>query len=226
MNTFMRKWRNQPFFTYLFLAIQTIVFILGYLIPTIQISGVMFGPYVAYMQEYWRFITPIFLHFGLAHFAINSVILYYMGQQVEAIYGHSRFFCLYILSGIMGNTMSFAFNQAGVQSAGASTSLFGLFGAFLILGLHFRNDYRIQAMVRQFALFVGLNLVFGLFDQSIDMWGHVGGIIGGLLLGNLFALPKNYGKYSIHTRIISGILFVFLLVIFVIYGLKKYQILV
>jgi len=68
--------------------------------------------------------------------------------------------------------------------------------------------------------------VFGLFDQSIDIWGHVGGIIGGLLVGNLLALPKNYGKYSIHTRIISGIVFVFLLVIFVIYGLKKYQILV
>jgi len=186
----------------------------------------MYGPFVAYMHEYWRFVTPIFLHFGLAHFAINSVILYYMGQQVEAIYGHSRFFCLYILSGIMGNVMSFAFNQVGVQSAGASTSLFGLFGAFLILGLHFKNDYRIQAMVRQFALFVGLNLVFGLFDQSIDIWGHVGGIIGGLLVGNLLALPKNYGKYSIHTRIISGIVFVFLLVIFVIYGLKKYQILV
>ncbi|HCE13222.1 MAG TPA: rhomboid family intramembrane serine protease [Enterococcus sp.] len=226
MNTLMKKWRNQPFFTYLFLAIQTIVFILGYLTPMIQAGGVMYGPFVAYMHEYWRFVTPIFLHFGLAHFAINSVILYYMGQQVEAIYGHSRFFCLYILSGIMGNVMSFAFNQVGVQSAGASTSLFGLFGAFLILGLHFKNDYRIQAMVRQFALFVGLNLVFGLFDQSIDIWGHVGGIIGGLLVGNLLALPKNYGKYSIHTRIISGIVLGFLLVIFVIYGLKKYQILV
>jgi len=129
---------------------------------------------------------------------------------------------LYLLSGIMGNTMSFAFNQIGVQSAGASTSLFGLFGAFLILGWHFRNDYRIQAMVRQFALFVGLNLVFGVFDQTIDMWGHIGGILGGLLLGNLLALPKNYGKYSIHTRILSGVLFVFLLAIFVIYGFKKY----
>ena len=85
------------------------------------------GPFVVYLNEYWRFFTPIFLHFGLAHFAINSVILYYMGQQVEAIYGHSRFFALYLLSGIMGNTMSFAFNQIGVQSAGASTSFIRTF---------------------------------------------------------------------------------------------------
>jgi rhomboid protease GluP len=226
MNRQMKRWLNQPFLTYTFLAIQTLVFVIGYLSPMVQVSGVMFGPYVAYMNEYWRFLTPIFIHFGLAHFAVNSVILYFMGQQVEAIYGHTRFFVLYLASGILGNAMSFAFNQAGVQSAGASTSLFGLFGAFLILGLHFKNDYQIQAMVRQFALFVVLNLVFGLFDQSIDIWGHVGGILGGFILGNALALPKNYGKYSIHTRILSAIVFLFLLAVFVIYGLKKYQILV
>jgi rhomboid protease GluP len=226
MNRQMKRWLNQPFLTYTFLAIQTLVFVIGYLSPMVQVSGVMFGPYVAYMNEYWRFLTPIFIHFGLAHFAVNSVILYFMGQQVEAIYGHTRFIVLYLASGILGNAMSFAFNQAGVQSAGASTSLFGLFGAFLILGLHFKNDYQIQAMVRQFALFVVLNLVFGLFDQSIDIWGHVGGILGGFILGNALALPKNYGKYSIHTRILSAIVFLFLLAVFVIYGLKKYQILV
>ena len=81
-------------------------------------------------------------------------------------------------------------------------------------------------MVRQFALFVVLNFVFGLFDQSIDIWGHVGGILGGFILGNALALPKNFGKYSIHTRILSAIVFLFLLAVFVIYGLKKYQILV
>jgi rhomboid protease GluP len=226
MNRQMNRWLNQPIFTYAFLAIQTLVFVIGYFSPMTQVMGVMFGPYVAYMNEYWRFVTPIFIHFGLAHFAVNSVILYFMGQQVEAIYGHTRFAILYLLSGIMGNAMSFAFNQTGVQSAGASTSLFGLFGAFLILGIHFKNDYRIQAMVRQFALFVVLNFVFGLFDQSIDIWGHVGGILGGFILGNALALPKNYGKYSIHTRILSAIVFLFLLAVFVIYGLKKYQILV
>lgn len=229
MNTMDKYWKNiknQPFVMYSFLALQTLVFLISYFAPSFLSNWVMFGPYIVRFQEYWRFVTPIFVHFGLAHFAINSVILYFMGQQVESIYGHLRFFVIYLLSGFMGNAMSFAFNEAGIRSAGSSTSLFGLFGAFLILGIHFRNDYRIQAMVRQFALFVGLNLVFGVFDQSIDMWGHIGGILGGLLLGNILALPKNYGKYSIHTRIISGMVFLFLVVIFLIYGFKKYQILV
>lgn len=224
----LNQWRNGPYITYSLIAIQTTVFLLNYLLPSLQLQekGVMFGPLVAYLHEYWRFITPIFLHFGLSHFAINTIVLYFIGQQVEALYGHSRFLLLYLLSGMLGNAFSFGFNAIGVQSAGSSTAIFGIFGAFLILGVYFRHNPAIQGMVRQFALFVLLSLVFGMFDQSIDIWGHVGGIVGGLLLGNTIALPQNPGRYSIHTRILTGIVYVFLFAICVFYGLKKYGILV
>ena len=221
------KLKNQPFVTIGFLSIQTAVFLLAYLLPglLIEFRGSMFGPLIALNHEYWRFVTPIFIHYGLMHFAINSVILYYMGQQVEAIYGHGRFFLIYLLSGVMGNVLGFAFNDMNVQAAGASTSLFGIFGAFIVLGIHFKNNPGIQAMVRQFSLFIVLNLVFGLFDQTIDMDGHVGGLIGGILMGNIVALPMRVGKtYSIHVRIISAMILLFLLFFCIVYGLKKYQV--
>ena len=221
------KLKNQPFVTIGFLSIQTAVFLLAYLLPGLLIGfrGSMFGPLIALNHEYWRFVTPIFIHYGLMHFAINSVILYYMGQQVEAIYGHGRFFLIYLLSGVMGNVLGFAFNDMNVQAAGASTSLFGIFGAFIVLGIHFKNNPGIQAMVRQFSLFIVLNLVFGLFDQTIDMYGHVGGLIGGILMGNIVALPMRVGKtYSIHVRIISAMILLFLLFFCIVYGLKRYQV--
>lgn len=221
------KLRNQPYVTIGFLSIQTAVFLLAYLLPglLIEFRGSMFGPLIALNHEYWRFVTPIFIHYGLMHFAINSVILYYMGQQVEAIYGHGRFFLIYLLSGVMGNVLGFAFNDMNVQAAGASTSLFGIFGAFIVLGIHFKNNPGIQAMVRQFSLFIVLNLVFGLFDQTIDMYGHVGGLIGGILMGNIVALPMRVGKtYSIHVRIISAMILLFLLFFCIVYGLKRYQV--
>ena len=221
------KLKNQPFVTIGFLSIQTAVFLLAYLLPglLIEFRGSMFGPLIALNHEYWRFVTPIFIHYGLMHFAINSVILYYMGQQVEAIYGHGRFFLIYLLSGVMGNVLGFAFNDMNVQAAGASTSLFGIFGAFVVLGIHFKNNPGIQAMVRQFSLFIVLNLVFGLFDQTIDMYGHVGGLIGGILMGNIVALPMRVGKtHSIHVRIISAMILLFLLFFCIVYGLKRYQV--
>lgn len=224
----LRKIKNQPFITLGFLSIQTAVFIIAYLLPGLMIDfrGAMFGPSIALNNEYWRLITPIFIHYGLMHFAVNSVILYYMGQQVEAIYGHGRFFAIYLVSGIMGNVLGFAFNQVNVQSAGASTSLFGMFGAFVVLGFHFKNNPAIQGMVRQFALFIGLNLIFGMFDRTIDMYGHLGGLIGGVLMGNLVALPVRVGKkYSIHVRVISGMLLAFFLFFCLAYGLKKYSLL-
>ncbi|MFV0557528.1 MAG: rhomboid family intramembrane serine protease [Enterococcus sp.] len=221
----MKRWLNRPIVTYSFLAIQSAVFIFGFLVPgsLMESSGMMFGPAIAVYHQYWRFVTPIFIHLSLAHFAINSVVLYFLGQQVEAIYGHGRFLILYLLSGIMGNVVSFAFNEAGVSSAGSSTAIFGIFGAFLILGMHFKRNPGIQAMVRQFSLFVGFSLVFGIFDRTIDMWGHIGGLLGGLLLGNILALPNNHGKFNLHTRVISGMIFVFLLIISIVYGLNKYD---
>lgn len=222
-----RNLKNQPYMTLSFLSIQTAVFLLAYLFPNLllEFRGSMFGPAIVYNQEYWRFLTPMFIHFGLMHFAVNSVVLYFMGQQVEAIYGHWRFFGIYLMSGVLGNLLSFAFNDPRVQSAGSSTALFGMFGAFAVLGYHFKNNYAIQAMVRQFALFVGLSFIFGMFDQSIDLLGHIGGLVGGVLMGNLVGFPPRIGKtYSIHVKIISALILVFSIGFCLFYGFQKYHI--
>ena len=224
----MRAWLRRPLWTYVFLGIQTIVFIIMELFPRLEIpyyTG-MYGPYLVHFNEWWRLVTPIFIHFGVMHFVMNSLILYFMGQQIEAIYGHWRFFLIYMFSGIMGNTASFAFNEANVLSGGASTSRFGLFGALFILGFHFKYNTAIQQLVRHFLLFIAMTFVFGLLDTSVDVWGHVGGLVGGLVLGNILGLPKQQTSYSIHQKILSTLVFVFLFVICILLGLKKYGLLV
>ncbi|HCR9815776.1 TPA: rhomboid family intramembrane serine protease [Enterococcus faecium] len=224
----LRAWLRRPLWTYAFLGIQTAVFLMMELFPRLEIPyyAGMYGPYLVHFNEWWRLVTPIFIHFGLMHFVMNSLILYFMGQQIEAIYGHWRFFLIYMFSGIMGNTASFAFNEANVLSGGASTSIFGLFGALFILGFHFKHNPAIQQLVRHFLLFIVLTFVFGLLDTFVDVWGHVGGLIGGLVLGNVLGLPKQQTSYSIHQRILSTLVFVFLFVICILLGLKKYGLLV
>ena len=64
-------------------------------------------------------------------------------------------------------------------------------------------------------LFIVISFVFGLTDTSVDIWGHLGGIVGGLLIGNIIGLPQKVTNYSIHQKILSTIVFGFLLIILI-----------
>lgn len=168
----------------------------------------------------------MFLHIGWLHFVVNMVTLYYVGSQVESVYGHWRYLLIYLLSGVAGNIISFTFGSPNSISAGASTSLFGLFGAFIILGRHFRNNPAISFMVQRYATFIGINLIFNLFSSSVDIMGHIGGLIGGLLVASALAVPDRSEEFNIHERIIAGIIFVFLLGVCLVLGFKKFGLLV
>ena len=217
--------REKPYVMYTLFAINTVVFLMQYLLPGLAIENQlgMFSPSIVFQHQYWRFVTPMFIHFGLTHFALNGVVLYYMGQQCEAIFGHVRFAIVYLLSGVMGNFASFAFNQPTTLSGGASTAIFGLFGAFLVIGMHYRDNGAVQALTRHFALFLLMNLVFGLFDSTIDIWGHLGGIIGGALTGWAVAVPHAQDRFSTRARVTSGMFFIFAIVLFVFFGLREFN---
>lgn len=102
----LKRLKNQPFITYALLGISIIVFLGLELtggsenILNLVNWGAMVRPLVAQNHEYWRFITPMFLHIGFMHIILNMVTLYYIGAQVEAIYGHWRYLGIYLLSGI------------------------------------------------------------------------------------------------------------------------------
>ncbi len=140
--------------------------------------------------QWWRLITPIFLHIGIFHIFMNGFTLLYVGQILEPMVGHWRFFVIYMLSGIMGNLASFAFGANNVISAGASTSLFGMFAAFLALGVIYRENRFLRELGKSFLGLIAVNLLMDLTMSGIDIWGHVGGAIGGLLLGYALGLPK------------------------------------
>lgn len=228
----IKRLLKQPLVTYALLGITTIVF-LGMEVTGGSENGMvlikwgaMVREYIVVLHEYWRFFTPMFLHIGWLHFAVNMVTLYFVGSQVESVYGHWRYLLIYLLSGVAGNVISFTFGSAGSISAGASTSLFGLFGAFIILGRHFKNNPAVSFMVQRYATFIGINLIFNLFSSSVDIMGHIGGLIGGLLVASVLAVPDRSEEFNIHERIIAGIIFIFILVICLVLGFKKYGLLV
>ncbi len=65
--------------------------------------------------EWWRFITPVFLHIGFLHLAMNTLALYYLGMTVERIFGNVRFLFIYLFAGVTGFIASFIFSQVYLQ---------------------------------------------------------------------------------------------------------------
>jgi len=137
--------------------------------------------------EPWRLLTSTFLHFGLIHLASNMFGLYLFGQIFEELVGSRRFAALYLAAGLAGSATTVVFVGSNTVSAGASGSIFGLLGAFAVLGFQLRETPQGQAWLRQAGVLFGLNLVLGLSSPSIGLEAHAGGAVAGAVIFAAYA---------------------------------------
>ncbi len=163
--------------------------------------------------EVYRLITSAFLHGNLFHLLINMYSLWIIGSQMETFVGKTKFTIIYLLSALMGGLFSVIFLKNGI-SIGASGAIFGLLGAFLYFGYHYRL-YLSNALTTQIIPIVILNLILGFTITGIDNASHIGGLIGGYLATMIVGL-----KYkSSRSENINGLIVYTLLVVFLIYVL-------
>ena len=148
----------------------------GESIGTLGIYGCNYGPLVK-EGEIWRLVTHIFLHGSLMHILLNMYSLFILGNQIETLLGKAKFFVIFMISGICGGLLSAVLND--VASVGASGAIFGLMGAMLCFGYHYRT-YLGDALKRQILPVIILNLVIGFMSTGIDNFAHIGGLIGGI----------------------------------------------
>jgi rhomboid protease GluP len=173
--------------TNLLLASLVIVFVVEEFLGGSQNSntllkiGAMYNPLLVVKNQWWRLITAQFLHIGILHLATNAVMVYYMGNYLERILGSARFLIIYLVGGIGGNLASLAFGGDSTVSAGASTALFGLFGAMGALGILNRDQPALKQLGEQSLALAVVNLLIDIFMPGIDIWGHAGGLVTGLL---------------------------------------------
>lgn len=130
--------------------------------------------------QLWRFFTPMLLHGSILHIGFNMYALYIFGIGLERRYGHGRFLLLYILSGFAGSVFSFLFSSA--NSIGASGAIFGLISAEGIFLIQNRKLFgaQVKRALNNVIFVVAINLFLGL-QPGIDNWGHMGGLMGGLI---------------------------------------------
>ena len=183
---------KKPIITYSLIALCLIMFAIsgmGIDIDSLVKYGANVGDLVRH-GEIWRLITHMFLHIGIFHLFFNMYSLYYIGPRVEDFFGKWKFLLIYLISGVSGALLSIAMHEGNVASAGASGAIFGLFGALLYFGYNYRGY--IGAIIQsQILPIVIYNLLLGFFISGIDMWSHIGGFIGGIILSNMLGTIEN-----------------------------------
>lgn len=194
------QWNRRAYATWLLLALNLLVWVAMELKGGSQNQGVllafgaMFGPLIA-SGEYWRLFTAMFLHVGAMHLIFNGLGLLIFGKLAERTFGLSRFVIIYLLAGLSGSVASYAFNDIAI-GAGASGAIFGILGALAAFYLVRRDT--LGKMGRQnlvgLLMIAAFNLILGFIVEGIDNWAHMGGLVGGFLLGLAFA--PNYQTLS------------------------------
>ncbi|MFZ5904633.1 MAG: rhomboid family intramembrane serine protease [Chloroflexota bacterium] len=170
-----------PRVMYAILGLTIAMYVLQFIFPQIIYMGDKNNSLIR-AGQLWRLITPILLHGPIWHIGFNMYALFSLGSGLERRFGHVRFLLLYLLAGFAGNVLSFLVTDA--NSIGASTSIFGLIaaeGVFLYQNRRLFGEEARQAIGNVVSV-AAINLFIGFSSGGyIDNWGHIGGLLGGLI---------------------------------------------
>ena len=148
-------------------------------------------------NEWWRLITPTFLHFSMTHLVFNCLWIYILGSRIEKLDGLSIFLFIFILTGILSNAGQFFWTQQYLFG-GLSGAVYGLLGYCFIIELDGRHGrYGLPEALYLFMfiwLLVGFTGVLSFFGfGNVANTAHLVGMIAGFIIGLIT-------KYSLNLK--------------------------
>jgi len=181
--------RREPV-TIVLIVINLVVFAITYLSGLNQaISELGLARYTFLHGYFWTPLTAIFVHVSVMHVAMNMVSLWFMGRLMEPALGRNRFLLVYFGTALCGDALCLLLASPYSISVGASGAIFGLIGAAIMV---FRKN---RSVFMQLMFWAGLNLVFTFWGSGIAWQAHVGGLLGGLLIGWQLTRTHAVGGY-------------------------------
>lgn len=197
----IRFYLKQASYTELLIGINVIFFLVSLFVGSLynfNFALVIMGgqiPSFVLNGEIWRLITYAFLHGNILHIGLNMYFLWQLGKFVERFFGRDKFLIAYLFTAFTGGLLSFSWNLlltvsssevSNPISVGASAAIFGLLG--LILGQTWQTRrYGVSLPIdyNQLYFIIFANLALGFLVPSIDNAGHIGGLVGGILISFL-----------------------------------------
>ena len=184
-----------PMITYILIALNVILYAIPVLTNSYDAIINNFCVYAPLIRagEYYRIITGAFLHGGILHLAFNCYALYVIGSQLESYLGKIRYLIVYLFSAVTASLFSMIFSSN--PSVGASGAIFGLMGALVYFGYHYRV-YLGNVLKSQIIPLIVVNLLIGM-TPGIDNFAHIGGLIGGFLITSALGIKYKSSKIQI-----------------------------
>jgi rhomboid protease GluP len=139
--------------------------------------------------EYWRLVTPIFMHGGFTHVLFNSFSLVLFAPALERLLGKGKFILVYLVSGILANIATLLLEALTYVHVGSSGAIFGLFGYYISIIL-FRKHMLSQQNSQIILIICALSLIMTFIQPNINITAHIFGLLGGFLLGAIFNHKK------------------------------------
>ena len=201
---------KKPIITYVLIAINVIVFILSMFNETVLYNYAVNRELIVNFGQYYRLLTGMFLHAGILHLLFNMYALYIIGMQLESFLGKWKYLTVYLLSGLGASMLSIFFSNS--FSVGASGAIFGLMGALLYFGYHYRV-YLDSVVKLQIIPLIVLNLILGFTLSGIDNWAHIGGLVSGVLATMAVGVKYKSTKFEM----LNGVILYLIYIGFIIY---------
>jgi membrane associated rhomboid family serine protease len=145
--------------------------------------------------EWWRLLTAGFLHFGLAHLALNMISLWILGRQLEIVLGRLRFVAVYLLSLLGSGVAVFLFGSMNESVVGASGAVYGVMGGLAIAA------FRLKISPGPLVGLIMANVLFSVVVPHISLLGHLGGLVVGALAtaGMVYAPARQRSAWQLGT---------------------------
>jgi rhomboid protease GluP len=172
-------------FIHLVLYGMTVIPLVPHLWVYEQLAGV--NLYI-FNGEWWRLLTPIFVHMGFAHFLFNSFSLVLFGPALERFLGKFWFVTVYLGTGIIANIATYLIKPLTYSHVGASGAIFGLFGLYLAMVIF--HKHMLSRQNKQIILpIVVIGLIMTFIQSGINLTAHVVGLLAGIAIGWIL-LPR------------------------------------
>jgi len=176
---------------------------------------------LTHTDQWYRFLTSMFLHADIFHIFFNMYFLFFAGRAVEDALGSTRFIFLYLISGLAASIFHSAYSFIGgltsyaIPAIGASGAISGVLGAYLLFYpgtslvvcipvFFFPLCFPMRASL--YILFwFAMQVIYGFarIAGGVTVFAHAGGFLAGIALLPILANRRRIGLLRIITHATS-----------------------